>query len=54
MLELLKKVGVASGLAALIVIMITAVPIWFQYETTKEQNIRISVLEAKVTALEAK
>jgi hypothetical protein len=54
MLEILKKAGLASGIATLIVLAITFVPIMYQIEVTKEQNVRISVLEAKVTALEAK
>lgn len=54
MLEILKKAGVASGLAALIVLAITIVPIVYQYKYTKQQNERIAVLEEKVKALEEK
>jgi hypothetical protein len=54
MLEILKKAGIASGLAALIVLAITFVPIMYQYYYTKEQNAKIAVLEAKVKALEEK
>jgi hypothetical protein len=54
MLEILKKAGLASGLAALIVLAITIVPIGYQWHYTKAQNERIAELEAKVKALEAK
>lgn len=54
MLEILKKAGLASGLASLIVLAITAVPIYYQYHYTKEQNARIAALEAKLEALQAK
>lgn len=54
MMEILKKAGLASGLATLIVLAITAVPIWYQIETTKDQNARISALEAKVEKLQVK
>lgn len=54
MLEILKKAGIAAGLAALIVLAVTFVPIMYQYHYTKEQNAKIAVLEAKVKALEEK
>lgn len=54
MMEILKKAGVASGIATLVVLAITAVPIWYQLETTKNQNAKIAALEAKVGALEGK
>jgi hypothetical protein len=54
MLELLKKAGLASGLAAIIVLAVTAVPIWYQIETTKTQNARIDALEQTVLTLTAK
>jgi hypothetical protein len=54
MMEILKKAGLASGLAALIVLAVTIVPIGYQYKYTKEQNAKIAALEAKVAALEAK
>lgn len=54
MLELLKKAGVASGLAALIVLAVTIVPIMYQVKFTKEQNARIAALEERVKALEEK
>lgn len=54
MMEILKKAGIASGLATLLVLAITAVPVYYQYHFTKEQNARIEALEAKVTALQVK
>lgn len=51
MLEILKKAGIASGIATVVVLAITVVPLWYQYKTTKSQNIRIEALEAKVAAL---
>ena len=54
MLEILKKAGIASGLATIMVLAITAVPIYYQYHFTKQQNAKIAVLEAKVKALEEK
>lgn len=53
MLELLKKAGLASGIAALIVLAVTIVPIGYQIKTTKDQNARLAALEARVTTLEA-
>lgn len=54
MMEILKKAGIASGLATLLVLAITAVPIYYQYHYTIEQNARIAVLEEKIKALEVK
>lgn len=54
MLEILKKAGVASGLATLLVLAITAVPIYYQYHFTKEQNARIDALEKQVAELSVK
>ena len=51
MLEILKKAGLASGIATLIVLLITAAPIWYQYKTTAAQNAVIAELEKKVDAL---
>lgn len=53
MLEILKKAGVAAGLASVIVLAITFVPIFYQYHFTKKQNDRIAVMEQKIEALEA-
>lgn len=54
MLEMLKKAGLASGLAAAIVLAITAVPLVYQYHYTVEQNQRITDLEKRLEALEKK
>lgn len=54
MLELLKKHGIPAGLAALVVLAVTFVPIMYQYKYTKEQNARIAVLEQRLAALEKK
>lgn len=54
MLEILKKAGLASGLAALVVLAVTFVPIVYQYKYTKEQNARIKVLEERIKVLESK
>jgi hypothetical protein len=54
MLEILKKAGVASGVATVIVLAITCVPIYFQYKYTVEQNARIEALEKKLEQLEQK
>ena len=53
MWEILKRVGVASGLAALIVLAATAVPIWYQVETTQNQNMKIQLLVEAVRVLQA-
>lgn len=54
MFEILKKAGVAAGLATVIVLAITFVPIYYQYHFTKKQNERIQALEQRVEALAAK
>lgn len=54
MLELLKKAGFPAAIAAVVVVLLTALPIWYQVETTKNQNARISALEAQVKALTEK
>lgn len=52
MLEILKKAGVAAGLASVIVLAITFVPIFYQYHFTKKQNERIAVMEQRIQVLE--
>lgn len=54
MMEILKKAGIASGIAALIVLAITFVPIMYQIKYTKQQNAKIAELEQRVQQLEAK
>ena len=54
MLEILKKAGFPAAVATLVVILITAVPIWYQIETTQAQNAKIAELEAQVKALAEK
>lgn len=54
MLEILKKAGFPAAVATVVVVLITAVPIWYQIETTKSQNSRIAELEAKIKQLEEK
>ena len=54
MLDILKKAGVAAGLASAIVLAVTIVPIIYQYKYTVQQNAKIAALEAKVKALEEK
>lgn len=54
MMEILRKHGMNAGLATLFILAITFVPLVYQYNYTKEQNARITVLEAKIAALEAK
>lgn len=54
MMEILRKHGIPAGIASLIVLAITFVPIGYQWKYTKEQNARITALEAKLQALEAK
>jgi hypothetical protein len=51
MLEILKKHGFSAGIASLVVLAITFVPIYYQYKYTREQNARIEALEAKVASL---
>lgn len=53
MLEILKKAGVASGVATIIVLLITAVPIYYQYTYTVKQNAKIAALEERLIELEA-
>ena len=53
MLEILKKIGLHATTAAVVVVLITGLPIYYQWHYTKEQNARIEALEAKVKALEA-
>jgi hypothetical protein len=48
LMRLLSSVGVVSGLAALIVLAATAVPIWYQVESTQNQNVNIQLLEGAV------
>lgn len=50
MLEILKKAGVATGVATFLVLAITFVPLYWQYQTNIELKSRISKLEAQVTA----
>lgn len=54
MLDLLKKAGLSAVLAAIIVLAITIIPIWYQIETTKHQNAKIEALEAAVKTLSTK
>lgn len=54
MLEILKRAGIASGIATVVVLAITVVPLYLQFKTAAEQNARIQALEAKVTELEKK
>jgi hypothetical protein len=54
MLDILKRAGVAAGLAAVIVLAITIVPIVYQIKSTNEQNARIDALEATITTLTVK
>lgn len=54
MIELLKKYGIPSAVATVIVLAVTFVPIVYQYNTTKEQNAKIAVLETKIKKLEEK
>lgn len=54
MMEILKKHGFDAGIATVIVLAITFIPVYFQYKYTLEQNARITVLEAKVETFETK
>jgi hypothetical protein len=54
MMEILKKHGFPAGIATLLVLAITFVPVYYQYKYTREQNARIEVLEAKVASLQVK
>jgi len=54
MMEILKKAGLASGIATVLVLAITFVPVYYQYKFTKQQNARIEALEAKVEKLQGK
>jgi hypothetical protein len=54
MMEILRKHGFPAGIATLVVLAITFVPVYYQYKYTREQNARIEVLEAKVASLEKK
>jgi hypothetical protein len=51
MMEILKKHGIPTASATLIVLAITFVPLYYQYKTTVSQNARILVLEAQVAAM---
>jgi uncharacterized membrane protein YukC len=50
-MEILKKHGIPAGIATLLVLAITFVPVYYQYKYTREQNARITALEAKVASL---
>jgi hypothetical protein len=52
MLELLKKIGFHATVASVVVILITAVPIFYQYHFTKQQNAKIAALEQAVLQLQ--
>lgn len=54
MLEILKKAGVATGIATFLVLAITFVPIYWQYRTTVDQDARISAIEQQLKALQSK
>ena len=53
MLEILKRAGISASIATVLVLAITAVPIWYQFDTTKTQNTRIQLLEEAVRVLQA-
>lgn len=53
MLEILKKAGLSASIAIILVLAITAIPIWYQIETTKSQNSKIQMLEEAVEVLQA-
>jgi hypothetical protein len=53
-MEILKKHGFPAGIATLLVLAITFVPVYYQYKYTREQNARIEALEAKVASLQVK
>jgi hypothetical protein len=48
MMELFKKHGIPAGIATVLVLAITFVPIYYQYKTTVAQNIRITALETAI------
>lgn len=50
MLEILKKAGVATGVATFLVLAITFVPLYWQYQTSIELRARITALESQVAA----
>lgn len=52
MLEIFKRIGLASGVATVLVLLITAIPVYYQFKYTTQQNERIAVLEKKVADLE--
>lgn len=45
MMEIMKKHGIPTAAATVIVLAITFVPMYFQWKTTAAQNARIAVLE---------
>lgn len=54
MLEILKKYGIPTATASVIVLAITFVPLYYQYKFTKQQNAKIAELEQKILALQTK
>ena len=54
MMEILKKYGAPTGVATLVVLAITFVPIYYQWQTAKAQNAKIEQLEKRVQNLEAR
>jgi hypothetical protein len=54
MLDLLKKHGIPAGIATLVVLALSIVPIGYQWKYTADQNARIAALEQKLEALTVK
>lgn len=45
MLEILKKYGIPAGIATVVVIALTIIPLLIQFQATAVQNARITALE---------
>jgi hypothetical protein len=43
--ELLKKYGIPAGIATVVVIALTIIPLFIQFQATADQNARIAALE---------
>lgn len=54
MLEILKKYGIPAGVATVIVLAITVVPIYIQFTDSAEMKARIAKLENKIFVMENK
>ncbi len=54
MMELLRKHGIPVGIATVLTLAITFVPIYYQYKHTKQQNERIEHLEKQVEELKTR